>query len=858
MGQPWPPLLLLLWGCGAGGQQGTQPFSIRIEGDVTLGGLFPVHARGPAGVPCGEVKKEKGIHRMEAMLYALDQINADPQLLPNLTLGARILDTCSRDTYALEQSLTFVQALIQKDTSDVHCADGRPPLLTRPERVVAVVGASASSVSIMVANVLRLFAIPQISYASTAPELSDNNRYDYFSRVVPPDSYQAQAMLDVVKALGWNYVSTLASEGNYGESGVEAFVQISREAGGVCIAQSMKIPREPRAGEFDKLIKRLMETPNARGIIIFANEDDIKRVLEATRRANLTGHFLWVGSDSWGSKISPILRQEEVAEGAVTILPKRASIEGFDQYFTSRSLENNRRNIWFAEFWEDDFKCKLTRPGAQPEEATRKCTVPGGWAWGADSQDGTGVGLGQARLAGGCGAGVTGTDRAVSSPPCSHPTGSAGTPVMFNENGDAPGRYDIFQYQLTNTTVPGYKAIGQWTEYLRLNIEEMQWSRGQQDIPSSVCSLPCGPGERKKMVKGVPCCWHCELCDGYQYQLDEFTCETCPFDMRPSPNRTACRPTPIVKLEWSSPWAVLPVCLAMAGILSTTFVVVTFVRHNNTPIVRASGRELSYVLLTGIFLIYAITFLMIAEPGVVVCAARRLFLGLGMALSYSALLTKTNRIYRIFEQGKKAVTPPRFISPTSQLAITFSLSAVQLVGTLAWLGALPPHSVIDYEEQRVPNPEAARGVLKCDMSDLSLICCLGYSLLLMVTCTVYAIKARGVPETFNEAKPIGFTMYTTCIVWLAFVPIFFGTAQSAEKIYIQTTTLTVSMSLSASVSLGMLYVPKVYVIIFHPEQNVAKRKRSFKAAATAVSASTRLSQKGSERQNGADAALAGK
>lgn len=38
-------------------------------------------------------------------------------------------------------------------------------------------------------------------------------------------------MVDIVRALGWNYVSTLASEGNYGESGVEAFVQISREAG---------------------------------------------------------------------------------------------------------------------------------------------------------------------------------------------------------------------------------------------------------------------------------------------------------------------------------------------------------------------------------------------------------------------------------------------------------------------------------------------------------------------------------------------------------------------------------------------------------------------------------------------------
>eukprot|EP00064_Thunnus_orientalis_P010751 superscaffoldBa00001486_g10778 len=73
--------------------------------------------------------------------------------------------------------------------------------------------------------------IPQISYASTAPELSDNSRYDFFSRVVPPDSYQAQAMMDIVTAMEWNYVSTLASEGNYGESGVEAFIQISRETG---------------------------------------------------------------------------------------------------------------------------------------------------------------------------------------------------------------------------------------------------------------------------------------------------------------------------------------------------------------------------------------------------------------------------------------------------------------------------------------------------------------------------------------------------------------------------------------------------------------------------------------------------
>ncbi len=84
---------------------------------------------------------------------------------------------------------------------------------------------------LIILSILFPVQIPQVSYASTAPELSDNTRYDFFSRVVPPDTYQAQAMVDIVKAMRWNYVSTVASEGNYGESGVDAFIQKSREDG---------------------------------------------------------------------------------------------------------------------------------------------------------------------------------------------------------------------------------------------------------------------------------------------------------------------------------------------------------------------------------------------------------------------------------------------------------------------------------------------------------------------------------------------------------------------------------------------------------------------------------------------------
>ena len=133
---------------------------IKIEGDIILGGLFPMHEKGTGGQACGDIKEEKGIQRVEAMLYALDKINNDTNLLPNITLGAHILDTCLRDTYALEQSLEFIKAHMSTlDVTEYRCNDGTPPKFTPNKPVAGVIGAAASPVSIMVANILRLFKV---------------------------------------------------------------------------------------------------------------------------------------------------------------------------------------------------------------------------------------------------------------------------------------------------------------------------------------------------------------------------------------------------------------------------------------------------------------------------------------------------------------------------------------------------------------------------------------------------------------------------------------------------------------------------------------------------------------------------
>lgn len=152
--------------------------AVLIPGDIVLGGLFPIHEKG--GSSCGTSIYHRGMQRLEAMLFAVDQINKKDEILPGVTLGVHILDTCGRDTYALNQSLHFVRASLSNiDISVLECADKSTPRVKRTASagpIFGVIGGSYSSVSLQVANLLRLFHIPQISPASTANALSDKTR----------------------------------------------------------------------------------------------------------------------------------------------------------------------------------------------------------------------------------------------------------------------------------------------------------------------------------------------------------------------------------------------------------------------------------------------------------------------------------------------------------------------------------------------------------------------------------------------------------------------------------------------------------------------------------------------------------
>ena len=306
---------------------------------------------------------------------------------------------------------------------------------------------------------------------------------------------------------------------------------------------------------------------------------------------------------------------------------------------------------------------------------------------------------------------------------------------------------------------------------------------------------------------------YCSMCSAYEHLPTAYKCVECPLGTRPSHDLKNCTPLPEEHLYYYDVIAVVAMSLATLGMCVTTYVIHVFVKFRDTPVVRASGRELSFVLLTGILGCYAMTFVIIAPPSAVVCGTEQFGIGFFFSVCYSALLVKTNRIARIFRAGRRTAKRPRYISPRSQLVFCGALVCIQIVITTVWLFLSPPTAGHYY-----PTRDANQLVCLSGVGEEYVIG-LAYPGVLIVVCTVYAVLTRHIPEAFNESKHVGLTMYTTCVVWLSFVPIYMCTT---SRIEVRLATLCFSISISATVLLACLLAPKVYIIVLRPERNVRR------------------------------------
>ncbi|KAI6187146.1 Metabotropic glutamate receptor 6 [Aphelenchoides besseyi] len=797
--------------------------NVLVEGDIMLGGLFPIHEAGRNATQCGGIKADQGLQRMAAMLYALKIVNEDPTILPGIRLGAQILDTCSVETHALEQSLEFIKT-IMSNSNHLTCADGSRASYQR-QPIIAVIGAASSQVSVMVSSMLQLFRIPMLSYSSTGVELSEKPRFDYFSRVVPPDNLQANTMAHLVAQLEWNFVHGVVDSGSYGERGMDSFRAAATERG-ICLDGDIhKISRRWTDEQFEELLIRMRHSNKARGVVMFVDEDNLRRLLTNLKRmvdsgghAEMKNYFWFVASDSWGMKTAVIKGFEDIVQGAITVAPQMRHVEGFDEFFGNLGPENT----FMSEYWRS-MNCS-----SRINENFQRCFENVGYIFRQEAYVPSVID--SVRIMAKalhhyidtycrsihfkhCHLSRIGFDGYKLQQYYRNKSLEPNGPPLIDENGDGIGKYSIFQLG------PGgiYSEVGRWVTggNFILNVDEIR--RGLQEIdnsteiPVSVCSTPCSRGFYRA-YQDLSCCWTCIPCDiTTSIIVNETSCIQCPLGQIPNTRFDACRSIRPVHLEWTSPWALLPAGYSLCGIVATMFVVSVFVRYSNTPVVMASGRELCYCMLFGISLCYMVTFVLVSRPTLLVCTLSRLMIGLSLSAIYAAIFVKTNRLARVF----KPTTPvrPRCISPPAQVLLCVSIVMVQLIGSLVWLVVDPPDTAIQY-------PSRVEAVLTCRKTASHLLISLVFNMFLILACTIYAFKTRSIPENFNETRLIGFTMYSTSILWLSFAPIYFATSNNFK---IQITSLCICISMSGTVALACFFAPKVYIVLWQPYKNVRTR-----------------------------------
>ncbi|CAH1779070.1 unnamed protein product [Owenia fusiformis] len=791
------------------------------SGDLLLGGLLPAHVYDSSNDACSDVLAFNGIglQHIEAVAYTVDELNSRDDILPNITLGFVILDMCRKDTTALAQALHFAPHT---------CDDTGDEIPKAVYDVVCVMGPYSSSISTSIAQLLTVFGIPQVSPFSTSDVLSDKSKYKYFMRTSPPDKYLSRTMVDIMSYFNWNYISALNSEGAYGSGGISVVKKLAKQRG-ICVGYAKEVNSLTTEEEYDDIVQRMRKL-KTRVVVIFMSFEYAKKTLLALQRANVTGEFIMMFSDSMNT-LGDFSGLEEIGLGAFAPEIKVEDISGSDfaKYYNSLTPQNNTRNPWYPEFWEQQFDCSWNvtqisqgqtacsdfpvtsvKLSSKPSQVMNMVyTIAHGLdALIKDKCDGTRDNKTALRAC------ITGPELWHYMRTASF-TEASGT-IGFDENGDLLGKYNIKQLQYDPMQGYNLRRVGEF-DVTSLSVHlleaELDWYiKEVVGVPDAVCSYPCGAGEFKIQLE-LKCCWECRKCRVNEITaLNATTCHECPpFHWPNKDTMEFCEAIEPDYINWNEPLAIVLVILATCEIIISIVLVMFYIRHRNQRLIKASNRELSFFILIANILALTTVYVLISKPTDVTCVVSRFLFSISFALAYGPLLTKTNRVWRIFESGKKTKQRPPFISNRAQIVMASILISIQVVITVLTSVLIPSPA-----EFRMVVPTEKYVELFCNLPLDGFIPPLAYNLVLILLSAIYGFKTRRLPDNFNESKYIFLCVCATLFLWIAFISTYFATFHAYHKVIL----LSIALIMNATVLMLCLFAPKVYAIYYVDEEKL--------------------------------------
>ncbi|CAI5791315.1 vomeronasal type-2 receptor 26-like, partial [Podarcis lilfordi] len=751
-----------------------------------------------------------------ALAFAVKEINKNQKILPNLTLGFHIYDSYydARMTYRTTLDLLFKS---RRFVPNYIC--------DTQKNLIAIIGGLSSVTSFFIADTIGLYKIPQLTYGSFPPEESDADQFLSFYNMVPNDSQQYMGIINLLNHFGWTWVGLFVAEGHGGEKFLQTLEPLLSEHG-ICSAFIQKVPR---IGHIDNLSDTfgLFSDFN-----LSLTDDKVSAYFENKEGSSF--RKVWIIT----TQIDFILKDLELFQGAISFTIHSKEVLKFNEFLRNLKPDKTEGDGFLQEFWEEAFDCTFPNSSV-PVEGNEPCT-------------------GEERLeslpAPQFEIGMTGHSYSIynavyvvahalhamyssrlkqkamvrdkkfelqdqqslelhSYLPEITFNNSVGETMSFNGNKQMGGAFDI-----TNIVTFPNKSflrvkVGQVDddalESRKIIIQEdmITWHKGfNQVVPISVCNDYCSPGHQKKRKEGEKfCCYDCAPCPEGKIsdQNDMNDCFRCPEDQYPNRNKHGCISKTITFLSYEEPLGISLASIALSFSIVTTLVLLAFVKHRDTPIVKANNRDLTYTLLISLLLCFQSSLLFLGKPGEITCFLRQPAFGIIFSMAVSCVLAKTITVVVAFMATKPGSSLRKWVGKRLANSIVLSCSLIQASLCTLWLATTPPFPDLDMHSL------IEEITVQCNEGSVTMFSCvLGYLGLLAFFSFLSAFLARKLPDSFNEAKFITFSMLLFCSVWLCFVPTYLSTKGKYMVMVEIFSILTSSAGL-----LGCIFAPKCYIII---------------------------------------------
>ncbi|KAG6539590.1 type-2 vomeronasal receptor [Crotalus adamanteus] len=786
-----------------------------------------------------------------AMAFAVKEINEDAQILPNITLGFHIYDSYDnpRMTYRTTLDLLFKS---QEFVPNYKC-DSQKYLM-------AIIGGLDFDTSFYIAEITGFFKIPQLTYGSLAQEEFETSKRSSLYFMVPKEDHQYIGIIQLLHHFKWTWIGIFSVGNNNGENFLQK-MQFLLSENGICSSFIQRLSQVylenfPEVYQTISIISWNWINSKTNAFLVYGEALTIIWLRIVTFMVDPESREIALFRKVWimTAQIDFILSGFQISwdlqmfHGAISFTPHSRAVIGFKEFLQTINPLSVYRDGFLQDVWEQSFDCSFPKPELQRIHS-RKCTgemklenLPAPVF--EMEMTGQSYSIYNAVYA------MTHALQALYNLRFNRKTAtmhkefdlpnlqswqlhsflrgisfnnSAGERVFLNEKGEATGGFDITNLitfpnrSFERVRVGKMDSSSPKGNELFIDEDVIVWHTSfNQVLPISRCNNPCFTGYWKKGIEGEQfCCYDCVPCPEGKIsnQNDMDDCFECSEDHYSNEEKNGCILKAMVFLTFEETVGIGLAAEALGFFFLTFWVLGTFIKHRDTPIVKANNRSITYTLLVSLQLCFLSSFFFLSQPGKVTCLLRQSTFGITFSVAISSVLAKTITVVVAFMATKPGSQMKRWVGKRLAFCTVLSCSLFQVFICILWLLTSPPFPELDMHS------ELKEMILQCNEgSAFFFFSVLGYMGVLAIASFIVAFLARKLPDTFNEAKFITFSMLAFCSVWISFFPAYLSTKGKAMV------AVEVFSILSSSAALvGCIFLPKCYIIVFRPQLNLREQ-----------------------------------